>query len=57
MKKDQLEKHLQFALEHLNLGFGTINSTNFKLKPYQIQKKPNWPKSIKFFANASLKSL
>ena len=57
MKKDQLVKKIYFGLKHWDIGQSDLATTNFKLKMYQIQKKPDWPKSLKFFAHADLTSL
>lgn len=57
MKKDQLVKKMHCAIKHWDIGQSSLSNTNFKLKMYEIQKKPDWPKAIKFFAYANIDSL
>jgi hypothetical protein len=57
MKKEQLEKKLYFALNHLDLGYMAHQKYEFKLKTYKIKQNPKWPYAISFFAEAKLDSL
>jgi len=57
MKKDQLERQLNFKLDHLDLGFSNLATSAFKLKHYTAQKNPSWPHLIKFFAEAGVGNL
>lgn len=48
---------MYFNLKHLDFGNGKLTDTRFKLKNYEIQAVPEWPKAIHFFANAHLDTL
>lgn len=54
MTHEQLNKKLHWGLQFLDLGGSSFGTSNFKVKKYEIQSEPNWPRFIKTLGEIDL---